>query len=162
MLRAGARQGNPASLFVVLTANTSLPARLQAFAFGADECLAKPVAPAELAVRLRSMARLRLRGPRTPICFGVGFALDVAAYTGRHGNRPVPLTRSEFELLHCLLRHRSQVLDRKRLGAALSGGRGAGTSNAVDVHVMNLRRALAGFAPADVVETVRGSGYRVA
>lgn len=160
-LRAAPRDGKPASIFMVLTADTHLPARLQAFALGADECLAKPVAPTELDRRMRSMARQRFRRERTTLSFGGGFAMEVAAYTVCYGTRQVPLTRSQSELLHCLLRHRGRALHREQLDAALGKRRDETGSNVIDVHVKNLRHALARFAPTDFLQTVRGIGYRL-
>lgn len=160
LIGKGTRFGNPPGAIVVLPANGSLNARLEAFARAADECLSKPIAPTELERRMRNVARQRLGRERTTIGFGEGFAMESAAYKVRHGLLVVPLTRSQFELLHCLLRHRGRVLSREQLKASLGGRHQERVSNAIDVHVMNLRHALTRFAPADFLETVRGIGYR--
>lgn len=161
LLRAATRAENHVGIFMVLTAADDLNARLQAFALGADECLAQPVAPAELERRMRTVARQRFGRERCSIRFGGGFALEVAAYAVRYGTQAVPLTRSQFELLHCLLQHRGRPLTREQLGAALGWRRASTASNSIDVHVKNLRRTLARFAPAAFLETVRGIGYRL-
>lgn len=150
-----------ASIFIVLTAPNQLLARLQAFDLGADECLSKPIAPVELERRMRTVARQRTGSQRSTIGFGAGFALDAAAYTVHQCFRAVPVTRSQFELLHCLLRHRGQTLTREQLRAALGEQAGGRPSNAIDVHVKNLRKVLGSFAPTDFLQTVHGVGYRL-
>lgn len=87
---------------------------LQAFVLGADECLSKPIDTAELDRRMRSVVRQLFGRERPTIYFGEGFSMEVAAYMVRHGTQYVPLTRTQFELLHCLLRHRGRALHRER------------------------------------------------
>ncbi|WP_460503275.1 winged helix-turn-helix domain-containing protein, partial [Hymenobacter agri] len=78
----------------------------------------------------------------------------------RHGSAAIDLSRSQFDLLHHLLQHRGQPLTREQLGAHI--GKGTEGSNYIDVHMMNLRKALARFAPPDFLQTVRGVGYQAA
>jgi DNA-binding response OmpR family regulator len=59
-----------------------------------------------------------------------------------------------------VLRHRGRPLTREQLGAHI--GKGTEGSNYIDVHIMNVRKALARFAPSDFLQTVRGIGYQAA
>ena len=75
--------------------------------------------------------------------------------------KEVPLTLKEFGLLEYFMRHPNQVVNREDLLSHLWDFNYVGFSNVVDVHVKNLRRKLEGEG-ADVLETVRGIGYRLA
>jgi DNA-binding response OmpR family regulator len=153
--RRGAREA-----FVLLMDTDAVQGRLHGFAAGADDCLARSTTLLELERRLRSIARQRFGRPRPRIRFGEGFELDLAARRLCHGPNAVGLSRSQFDLLHHLLRHRGRPLTREQLGAHI--GRGHEGSNFIDVHIMNVRKALARFAPPDFLQTVRGIGYQAA
>ena len=90
--------------------------------------------------------------------------MDLTAHTLHHNARRVPLSGKQFELLHYLLMHRGYPLTRQQLGAHIWGDDAANqrASNYIDVHIKNLRRALASFASPDFLETVHRIGYRVA
>jgi DNA-binding response OmpR family regulator len=149
---------------IVFTATPDVEPRLRGFALGADECLAKPVSVAELERRMRVIIRQRVGLKRPAIHFGPGFVLDLAARKLCHGPHNVHLSRMQFDVLHHLLSHRGQVLTREQLGAHISRRPAAAleSSNFIDVHIMNVRRALAPYAPTDFLETVNGVGYRAA
>ncbi|MBH8559313.1 response regulator transcription factor [Hymenobacter negativus] len=159
LLYEAQRRGTRAS-FILLMATDAVQDRLHGFAAGADDCVARSTSLLELERRLRSIARQRFGRPRPRIRFGAGFELDLAARRLRHGSDAVDLSRSQFDLLHHLLRHRGQPLTREQLGAHI--GKGTEGSNYIDVHIMNVRKALARFAPPDFLQTVRGIGYQAA
>ncbi|GAB3588709.1 response regulator transcription factor [Hymenobacter daeguensis] len=160
LLRECVWRGNRTSAFILLTGSEDVEDRLQGFAAGADDCLAASVSLVELEQRLRIIARQRFGRPRPRIRFGAGFELDLAGRLLRHGAHAVDLSRSQFDLLHHLLRHRGQVLTRQQLGAHI--GRVDEGSNFIDVHIKNVRKVLAQFAPPDFLRTVRGIGYQAA
>ncbi|MDB5269685.1 MAG: two-component system response regulator [Hymenobacter sp.] len=159
LLHEAQRRGSRAA-FILLMATDAVQDRLHGFAAGADDCVARSTSLLELERRLRSIARQRFGRPRPRIRFGAGFELDLAARRLRHGSEAVDLSRSQFDLLHHLLRHRGQPLTREQLGAHI--GKGPDGSNYIDVHIMNVRKALARFAPPDFLQTVRGIGYQAA
>lgn len=159
LLYEAQRRGSQAA-FILLMATDEVEGRLRGFAAGADDCVARSTTLLELERRLRSIARQRFGRPRPRIHFGPGFELDLAARRLRHGSEAVGLSRSQFDLLHHLLRHRGQPLTREQLGAHI--GKGTEASNYIDVHIMNVRKALARFAPPDFLQTVRGIGYQAA
>ena len=158
LLRPSAQNTLPPASFIVLIASSALEDRLLSFDAGADDCLP------ELERRMQAIVRRRfgLKGPE--IQFGPGFVMDPAARTLRHGTRSVRLSFKQFDLLHYLLLHRGHPLTRLQLGAHLWGAATAGqrASNYIDVHIKNVRKALAGFASPDFLETVHQIGYRVA
>lgn len=159
-LRQTTEQAEQTASFILLSATEAVEERLQGFAAGADDCLAPSVTLLELEGRLRSIARQRVGRQRPEISFGGGFSLDLAGRALRHGRHTVDLSRSQFDLLHYLLRHRGQPLTRRQLGSHI--GKEDTHSNCIDVHIMNMRKALARFAPTDFLQTVRGIGYQVA
>ncbi|MBF9220023.1 response regulator transcription factor [Hymenobacter ruricola] len=164
LLPAALRHETHPTSCIVFTATPAVEERLRGFALGADECLPKPVSVAELERRMRVIIRQRVGLQRPAIHFGTGFVLDLAARRLCYGPHYVHLSRKQFDVLHLLLKRRGQVLTRQELGAHI--GRPARdhreNSNYIDVHIMNVRRALAPYAPVDFLETVNGIGYRAA
>jgi len=76
--------------------------------------------------------------------------------------KEVPLTLKEFGLLEYFMRHPNQVVNREDLLNHLWDFNYVGFSNVVDVHIKNLRRKLGGGNRGEILETVRGIGYRLA
>jgi DNA-binding response OmpR family regulator len=83
--------------------------------------------------------------------------LDLRSRRATVGDRTVDLTAREFALLETLLRHAGQVLSREQLLSHVWGYSFDPGSNVVDVYVNSLRKKLSG----DIIETVRGAGYRL-
>ncbi|WP_201986661.1 response regulator transcription factor [Hymenobacter rubidus] len=161
LLREATRRDDHSAAFIILTGTDEVEDRLRGFAAGADDCLAGSVPLVELERRLRAIARQRYGRQRPRIHFGEGFELDLAGRRLRHGSQAVELSRSQFDLLHHLLRHRGRPLTREQLGAHIGKGTNEG-SNYIDVHIMNVRKALARYAAPDFLQTVRGVGYQAA
>jgi DNA-binding response OmpR family regulator len=160
LLHDAAHRASYAASFILFTATTDLAARLRGFAAGADDCLSQSVSLVELERRLRTIRRQRFGQQRPKISFGKGFMLDLAGRLLRYGPHAVHLSRAQFDLLHHLLRHRGKAVSREQLSAHL--GNGTTASNYIDVHVKNVRKALAQYAPPDFLQTVRGIGYLMA
>jgi DNA-binding response OmpR family regulator len=141
---------------IVLTARDEIDDKLAAFAGGADDYLTKPFRFEELLARVK--ARLRDEGTPEETVIRVGrVVLDLRERRVKVRNRPVELTAREFALLEVLARHGGQVLAREQLLSHVWGYDYDPCSNVVDVYVGYLRRKLG----PDVIETVRGVGYRL-
>lgn len=160
LLHDAVRRNTYSSSFILLTAAGDVEARLRGFAAGADDCLTRSVSLVELERRLRTIRRQRFGYQRPKISFGKGFVLDLAGRLLRYNAHEVYLSRAQFDLVHHLLRRRGQAVSRRELGAHL--GKGTEASNYIDVHVRNVRKALAQYAPPDFLQTVRGIGYLMA
>ena len=141
---------------LLLTARNSVHDRIGGLDEGADDYLGKPFDLNELAARIRAIAR-RGRGRATSVLRCGDVELDFAAREVRHGGEPVSLSRREFAVLHALLEQPGRILSRSRLEERLYGWQEEVGSNAVEVHIHNLRSKLG----RDLIETVRGEGYRV-
>jgi two-component system OmpR family response regulator len=145
---------------IMLTARDSVGDRVRGLDAGADDYLVKPFSLAELAARLRALAR---RDDRSrPVLLAAGdLKLDPAAKRAWRGETELRLSPKEFSLLELFLRHPGDVLSRSRIIEALWDFAYDGGSNVVDQYVNYLRRKLdAPFGRADI-ETVRGMGYRL-
>ena len=139
---------------LVLTARDAIDARIQGLDGGADDYLVKPVDLGELAARLRALVRRAHGVPTTRLMLGE-VALDPAARQVWRGGEPVELSVREFDLLHVFMLQAGRVLSREQLEQHLYKWGNEVSSNAVEVHVHNLRRKLG----AELIETVRGVGY---
>ncbi len=141
---------------VIITARDSLEDRLGGLDLGADDYLVKPFATSELLARLRAVVR-RATGwndAGESVWKVKDLVLDDKRITLTRGGVPVLLSRTEFALLHELMRNPNRVMTRRELEArALPQSEG----QALDVHMSNLRRKIGdGY-----IHTVRGVGYRV-
>ena len=139
---------------LILSARDSVAQRVAGLDAGADDYLVKPIELDELLARVRALER-RLRGAARNVLEHGRLRLDPVSLRVTHDGEPVALQRREFMLLHKLLAAPGQVLTRSQLEEALYGWDGNVESNALDVHVHNLRRKLY----PGVIRTVRGVGY---
>ena len=141
---------------IVLTARDRLNDRVEGLDAGADDYLTKPFELAELAARVRAVSRRSVGQPHAVLRAG-SIEVDLAARTVRAGGSEVELTAREYALLETLIRRRGRIVPRDQLQQLLYGFDNDVASNTIEVHVSSLRRKLG----HDVIETVRGMGYRV-
>ncbi|CAN7360423.1 Transcriptional regulatory protein QseB [compost metagenome] len=148
------RRAGSAVPVLVLTARDAVPDRIRGLDIGADDYVIKPVDLHELAARLRALIRRAHGQPQERLRIR-DVVLDPAARTVQLEGESVALSAREFDLLHVLMLHADQVLSREQLEQHLySWGREV-ESNAIEVHIHNLRRKLG----AALIHTVRGVGY---
>ena len=139
---------------LVLTARDAIDARIQGLDGGADDYIVKPVDRGERAARLRALVRRAHGVPTTRLMLGE-VALDPAARQVWRGDEAVELSTREFDLLQVFMLHAGRVLTREQIEQHLYKWGSEVSSNAVEVHIHNLRRKLG----AELIETVRGVGY---
>jgi len=141
---------------IVLTAREAVPDRVAGLEGGADDYVTKPFSFEELLARIR--VRLRDSGTdETTLLHAGSVTLDLRTRRATVDGRSVELTSREYGLLEVLLRHPDQVLSREQLLSHVWGYDFDPGSNIVEVYVRYLRKKLGD----DVIETVRGMGYRL-
>lgn len=141
---------------LMLTARNAARDRISGLDLGADDYVGKPFDLDELAARLRAIAR-RAQGRAAPVLAWGNIRLDPAARTVSKDEKAVALSRREFAVLEALIEQPEHVRSRAQLEDRLYGWQEEVGSNAVEVHVHNLRVKLG----RDAIETVRGEGYRM-
>ena len=139
---------------LILSARDSLHDRLHGLDSGADDYLVKPFALVELVSRVRALAR-RSYGQGDGTLHLRGLSLHEPTRRVSVAGQNVELSRCEFDLLALLLRRMDRVVTRSGIEEEVIPGGSANGSNALEVHVSNLRRKIGpGF-----IRTVRGIGY---
>jgi two-component system, OmpR family, response regulator MtrA len=129
---------------------------------GADDYVRKPFDLPELIARIRAALRRAGAAADGPTELRIGpLVVDVAGRTVARDGTDVPLTRTEFDLLHELVRHAGQVLSRDVLLDRVWGYDYLGDSRLVDVAIQRLRAKVeADPASPELIQTVRGAGYK--
>jgi two-component system response regulator CpxR len=148
---------------VMLSARGEEVDRVVGLELGADDYLAKPFSPRELAARVRAVLRRgRSAGAPPPVPFAVGdLELDPGARSVRRAGEPVELTGLEFAILERLARDAGQVVRREALYREVLERRPSPLDRSLDVHLSALRRKLgAGADGGERIKTVRGVGYQ--
>lgn len=149
------RAGPDASLpVIVITARDTLADRVQGLDLGADDYLVKPFDLEELSARVRAALRRGAAQP-TPVLRHGAVVLDPAAKRVTLEDVPLALTAREFAVLQALMRHPTHILSRAQLEEALYGWGEEVESNAIEVHIHNLRKKLGNR----FIVTVRNQGY---
>jgi DNA-binding response OmpR family regulator len=140
---------------IVLTAQDAISRRVDMLNAGADDFITKPCSFDELLARIRARLRTADQPASTTVSYG-RVTIDLSTRAAHIGGRSVELTPREFSLLETLMHHAGQVLSQPQLLDQVWGYDRDPSSNVVEVYVGYLRKKL----KPDVVETVRGAGYR--
>ncbi|MGH7776931.1 MAG: response regulator [Candidatus Dormibacterales bacterium] len=150
---------------IILTALSSTANRISGLELGADDYVAKPFEPAELVARVRSVLRRSRPLGSTTVLRHADLVVDPARRVAQLGNRTLPLTALEFDLLHALIQARGRVLTREHLTNVLfrASSDACIHERSIDVYVQRLRGKLGDEADRPrYISTVRGVGYRLA
>src|SRR5687768_9213630 len=143
---------------LILTARAETEDRVAGLDSGADDYLVKPFERQEFLARVRAL--LRRRPPRGSAQLTVGdLRLNPDTREVRRDQRPVELTKREFELLEYLMRNERLVISRERLLEEVWGYDPMDSTNTIDVFISNLRRKLEEGGESRVLHTKRGAGY---
>jgi two-component system OmpR family response regulator len=141
---------------LILTARDQWHEKVSGIDAGADDYLTKPFHAEELLARVRALIR-RASGQASSELQCGPIRLDTRSARVSVAGLPVSLTSHEFKLLSCLMHHPNRVLSRSELSEHIYAQDSDRDSNTIEVFVARLRKKL----PADLIETVRGLGYRL-
>jgi DNA-binding response OmpR family regulator len=141
---------------LILTARDAVEDRVRGLDFGADDYLTKPFDLKELQARARSLIR-RSHGRSKPLLEKYGISLNPAEKTVSFRGKPVNLSNKEYTVLLYLLENANRVVSRNQLEEQLYGWDKAVDSNALEVHIHNLRKKL----DNKIIKTIRGIGYQL-
>ena len=150
------RAGGIAVPVLVLTARGSWSEKVRGIDGGADDYLTKPFQVEELLARLRALLR-RSSGQLTPELRYGALVLDPRTSKVTLDGQPVKLTGHELRVFSYLMHHRGRVVSQSELTEHIYAQTFDRDSNTVEVFIARLRKKLG----ADIIETVRGLGYRM-
>lgn len=147
------------TMILMLTARDAIENRVEGLESGADDYLVKPFAPAELVARVHAMLRRVEAKPENQKASYLDVTLDPSAREAKRGEMLLNLTVTEFNLLHLLLRHPRQVLERRQILNEVWGYDFGGDDNVLEIYVGYLRKKLEAGGGSRLIHTVRGVGY---
>lgn len=146
---------------IMLTALDEEEAQIRAFEMQADDYITKPFSLKLVLLRVEAVLRRAAQNTADSggaiLCFR-NIRLDPQGREVSVDGSPVALTPLEYDLLYLLMKHPKRAFTRENLLNMVWGYHYIGDEKAVNIHIMNLRRKLGG----DLIETVRGVGYRLA
>ena len=155
------RAARIATPVLMLTAVSETSRTIELLDAGADDYLTKPFDLGELIARARALIRRGKGVSETLLRFG-----SLSVHTGEqsvsHAGRPVELSPTEYRILEYLMFRPRIIVSQRELLEHLYDFTWEHHSNVVEVHISNLRRKLRAVAASEVLETLRGRGYRLA
>jgi two-component system phosphate regulon response regulator PhoB len=144
---------------LMLTARKEAEDRIRGLALGADDYLTKPFSPQELVLRVAAILRRMPKSEPTDVLTVGPIEIDRGEHRVRVEGAEVELTATEYKLLLLLAERRGRVQDRARLLESVWDAASDIQTRTVDMHIQRLRSKLG--AAGDLIETVRGFGYRL-
>ena len=153
------RERQDQTMILMLTARDAIENRVEGLETGADDYLVKPFAPSELVARVHALLRRVETDPGNQMVAYAGISLDPATREVVNDGDQVDLTLTEFNLLHLLLRHPRQVLEREQILNKVWGYDFYGNDNVLEVYIGYLRKKLEAGGRPRLIHTVRGVGY---
>ena len=144
---------------IMVTAKDTEYDKVTGLELGADDYIAKPFGMMELVARIKAVLRRSDDSDNDKEIYELGsVSVNVKRHEARVNGEAVELTHKEFELLLFLMKHPGEVFTRDALLDLLWDYNYTGETRTVDVHIRTLRMKLG--EGADIIETVRGTGYR--
>ncbi|MEZ0397075.1 MAG: response regulator transcription factor [Anaerolineales bacterium] len=143
---------------LMLTAKDTVQDRVEGLDAGADDYLVKPFNLDELTARVRALLR-RTQTERNQVYQFADLVMDTALHQVKRGERLIPLTAKEYDLLELFMRHPRQVLTREVIFDRVWGYDFGGESNVLEVYIRYLRQKLEAQGEPRLLHTVRGVGY---
>ena len=155
------REEGGASSVLVLSARDSLKDKLLGFEVGADDYLPKPFQFEELVARVRALVRRRETIRRDLVLKYEDLEMDVAHHRVTRAGKEIELTAREYALLELFLLNPEKILSRARIGEEVWKEQFERETNVVEVYIMYLRKKIDVGFKTNLIQTVRGVGYRL-
>jgi two-component system phosphate regulon response regulator PhoB len=145
---------------ILLTARGEEEDKVRGLENGADDYMTKPFSPKELVARIRAVLRRSGKTQGQPQIILGNLILDTEQHRLSINDKPVEVSPTEFRLMHFFMTHPNKVYSRSQLLDQVWGRSVYIEERTIDVHIRRLRKILEEFGCEDIVQTVRGFGYR--
>ena len=145
---------------IMVTARVEEEDKVRGLNVGADDYVTKPFSFPELVARINAVLRRSLPGGEEEKLSVNGLVVDSASQRVSAKGEPVKLGPTEYRLLHFFVSHPERVYTREQVLDRVWGQNVYVEERTVDVHIRRLRKALEPFGYEDMIQTVRGTGYR--
>lgn len=146
---------------IMLTARTGELDKVTGLEAGADDYITKPFGVMELLSRIKAVLRRVKKQDEVDEVRTGELVIDFQRRTVTYGDNPISLTYKEFELLAYLVQNKGIVVKREKLMERVWGYNYEGETRTLDMHIKTLRQKLEQGGCSDLIQTVRGVGYRV-
>jgi two-component system phosphate regulon response regulator PhoB len=145
---------------IMLTARGEEANKVQGLEAGVDDYVTKPFSTRELLARIKAVMRRSGTDTAELVSIDKGLQIDLTQHRVSANEQPVAVGPTEFRLLHFFMTHPERVYSRTQLLDQVWGRNVYIEERTVDVHIRRLRKALEPFGFDNLVQTVRGVGYR--
>ena len=146
---------------IMLTARSDELDKVKGLEVGADDYITKPFSPRELNARIKAVLRRKAPELTEDLLKINGLELDQVSHRVTGNNKPLEMGPTEFRLLHFFMSNPERVYSRSQLLDKVWGSQIFIEDRTVDVHIRRLRNILAQSQHENLIQTVRGSGYRL-
>ena len=146
---------------IMLTARSDELDKVKGLEVGADDYITKPFSPRELNARIKAVLRRKAPELTEDLLTISGLELDPVSHRVTGNNKPLEMGPTEFRLLHFFMSNPERVYSRSQLLDKVWGSQIFIEDRTVDVHIRRLRNILAQSQHENLIQTVRGSGYRL-
>jgi two-component system phosphate regulon response regulator PhoB len=145
---------------IMLTARSDELDKVKGLEVGADDYITKPFSPRELNARIKAVLRRKAPELTDDLLKINGLELDPVSHRVTGNNKPLEMGPTEFRLLHFFMSNPERVYSRSQLLDKVWGSQIFIEDRTVDVHIRRLRNILAQSQHENLIQTIRGSGYR--
>jgi two-component system phosphate regulon response regulator PhoB len=145
---------------IMVTARAEEEDKIRGLNLGCDDYVSKPFSFPELIARIQAVLRRAVPGGEEEKLAVNGLEVDAASQRVTAKGQPIRLGPTEYRLLHFFVSHPERVYTREQVLDRVWGQNVYVEERTVDVHIRRLRKALEPFGFADMIQTVRGTGYR--
>lgn len=144
---------------IIISARNSLDDKITGLTLGADDYLSKPFHLSELNARIAAIIR-RKNFDGNPVLQFDNLKIDTQSRIVTVENKPVELTRKEYELLLYFASNKKRIISKEAIAEHLWGDDMAGNFDFIYTHIKNLRKKLMNAGDADYIKSVYGMGYK--